>query len=300
MTNILLSVTKHHSKDNTNYEYSGSQSKINAQFQFKKMWTENDPKCTYVGKGEVMLWIIYHSQHHLPQRPKREKAGQHEEETRITLKNRLGSRTHTHTCVGEKLRPWNPLISPSTIPHLNKINNSLPSSSSFSSWPPALWDYSSRRCWSSQPGTECFQWSSADLLAFLPTRRRQNGVNIMFPFSLPVNKCVHGANSIPLAVMSWLLRAPWIISCASVFLTFKMSMVSFSSVSSESSRGENVKKNDVSGRKLNQAGSFVSKNICWLSTRAGGCAEQLTTTYSAISIKLNDQYWISMTKYLTF
>lgn len=86
----------------TTQTMNGSQSKINAQFQFKKMWTENDPKCTYVGKGEVMLWIIYHSQHHLPQRPKREKAGQHEEETRITLKNRLGSRTHTHTHAWEK------------------------------------------------------------------------------------------------------------------------------------------------------------------------------------------------------
>lgn len=42
------------------------------------------------------------------------------------------------------------------------------------------------------------------------------------------------ACSSPLGAMSGLLRAPWMISWASVFLAFRMSMVSFSSVSSES------------------------------------------------------------------
>lgn len=41
---------------------------------------------------------------------------------------------------------------------------------------------------------------------------------------------------LPLGVMSGLLRAPWMISWASVFLAFKISIVSFSSVSSESCR----------------------------------------------------------------
>ena len=40
--------------------------------------------------------------------------------------------------------------------------------------------------------------------------------------------------SIPLGGMSGLLRATWIISCASVFFVFRISMVSFRSVSSES------------------------------------------------------------------
>lgn len=45
--------------------------------------------------------VVNYWQHHLPQRPNIEKAKQHEEETRITLKNRLGSRMeegHKHTC----------------------------------------------------------------------------------------------------------------------------------------------------------------------------------------------------------
>lgn len=46
----------------------------------------------------------------------------------------------------------------------------------------------------------------------------------------------HTAQSVPLGVTSGLLRAPWMISWASVFLAFRMSMVSFNSVSSESLR----------------------------------------------------------------
>lgn len=160
---------------------------------------------------------------------------------------RTGWDQEGQTQAGQKLRPWYPLISHCTILQSNQINHSWPSSSSFSFWPPALWGCSSHCCWSLQPGTECFQWSFDDLLAFLSTRRKENGVSIMCTFSLPVIKHIQSqwetaACSIPWNARSWLLSAPWIISCASVFLTFKMSMVSFSSVSSESSRGKRKRK----------------------------------------------------------
>lgn len=111
--------------------------------------------------------------------------------------------------------------------------DSSPSSSFSSSWPPAPWGFpclSGLLClWD----WRCSLMSSVDLSAALGNSRKQNcwntSINVCFRSTME-------SHSVPLGVISGLLRAVWIISWASVFLAFKTSMVCFNSVSSESWR----------------------------------------------------------------
>lgn len=85
----------------------------------------------------------------------------------------------------------------------------------------------------------------------------------------------------PLGVMSGLLRASWMISWASVFLVFRISMLSFSSVSSDSYRRE-------------KNGNMCTKGECGCSVLLICCLWKMCSSSQAgnwTKILLNQEMW---------